>query len=58
MRLLKKCECSYTIDPDRTVCEKCNERFMNASPPRFSLHDKYAGYRRRMKELAKEKGLL
>ena len=58
MRYLRKYDCRYTIDPDLIVCDKCNKKFRNDSPPKFSLHDKYAGYRRRMKELAKQKGLL
>ncbi|MHA1940344.1 MAG: nucleolar RNA-binding Nop10p family protein [Candidatus Hodarchaeales archaeon] len=56
MRLLRKCSCRYTIDQTIKVCQLCQKPFRNASPPKFSLHDKYAHYRRRMKELSKERG--
>ncbi|MFX0174453.1 MAG: nucleolar RNA-binding Nop10p family protein [Candidatus Hodarchaeota archaeon] len=57
MRLLKKCKCSYTIDQSRRICDKCGNEFYSAHPPKFSLHDKYADYRRKMKEIAKQRGL-
>ena len=40
------------------ICPHCDSNFKSAGPPRFSLHDKYASYRRQMKELAKQKGIL
>ena len=59
MRLLRKCHClSYTIDQDKDTCEQCGNPFSSAYPPRFSLYDKYAQYRRQMKEYARSKGLL
>lgn len=36
------------------MCEKCKTYFRSAYPPKFSLHDKYATYRRKMKEIARE----
>ena len=56
MRLLRKCACSYTIDQSKKICDKCGERFHSAYPPKFSPYDKYAHYRRKMKELAKQGG--
>ncbi|MHA1331338.1 MAG: nucleolar RNA-binding Nop10p family protein, partial [Candidatus Hodarchaeales archaeon] len=44
MRLLRKCDCGYTINQNRKICEKCNSPFRSAYPPKFSLHDKYASY--------------
>jgi len=58
MRLLKKCKCSYTIDQTKNICPKCGHQFRSAYPPKFSLYDKYADYRRKMKEQAKQSGLL
>ncbi|MHA1972254.1 MAG: nucleolar RNA-binding Nop10p family protein [Candidatus Hodarchaeales archaeon] len=58
MRLLRKCDCGYTIDQTKKICEKCNSPFRSAYPPKFSLHDKYASYRRKMKEIARMKGSL
>ncbi|MHA2223642.1 MAG: nucleolar RNA-binding Nop10p family protein [Candidatus Hodarchaeales archaeon] len=60
MRLLRKCKCSYTIHTSKESCEKCSSTFRSAYPPRFSPYDKYADYRRKMKELAKQRevGLL
>ena len=58
MRLLRKCTCSYTIDQSKEICNKCGERFHSAYPPKFSPYDKYANYRREMKKLAKQRGLL
>jgi rRNA maturation protein Nop10 len=58
MRLLKKCKCRYTINQSQEICDKCKTKFISAYPPKFSMHDKYADYRRKMKELAKQKGLL
>jgi rRNA maturation protein Nop10 len=58
MRLLKKCKCRYTIDQTIKLCTKCNNPFRCAFPPKFSLYDKYAHYRRKMKEEAKQSGLL
>jgi rRNA maturation protein Nop10 len=58
MRLLRKCSCRYTIDQDQDTCQLCQKPFRVAYPPKFSLHDKYADYRRRMKELARERGVL
>lgn len=58
MRLLRKCKCDYTIDQSILFCTKCNGRFHSAYPPKFSLYDRYADYRRRMKEQAKQRGLL
>ncbi|MFW9903121.1 MAG: nucleolar RNA-binding Nop10p family protein [Candidatus Thorarchaeota archaeon] len=56
MRLLRKCKCSYTIDQLKEICDKCGERFHSAYPPKYSPYDKYADYRRKMKELAKQRG--
>lgn len=40
-------------------CPKCSLKTVEARPPRFSLDDKYASYRREVKEKElKEKGLL
>ncbi|MHA1967166.1 MAG: nucleolar RNA-binding Nop10p family protein [Candidatus Hodarchaeales archaeon] len=58
MRLLRKCKCDYTIDQSKQLCPKCNSQFRSAYPPKFSIHDKYADYRRKMKEEAKQRGLL
>ena len=58
MRLLRKCKCSYTIDQSKEICDECGDRFHSAYPPKFSPHDKYADYKRKMKELAKQSGLL
>jgi len=58
MRLLRKCNCRYTIDQKIEICSQCNSSFKTAVPPKFSLHDKYASYRRQMKELAKQRGIL
>ena len=58
MRLLRKCKCRYTIDQSKKICEKCGDSFQSAYPPKFSPYDKYADYRRKMKELAKQRGLL
>ncbi|MFX0184977.1 MAG: nucleolar RNA-binding Nop10p family protein [Candidatus Hodarchaeota archaeon] len=58
MRLLRKCKCRYTIDQSLKVCNECGNEFYTAHPPKFSLHDKYADYRRKMKEIAKQRGLL
>ncbi len=58
MRLLRRCNCRYTIDQEIDICPYCDSNFKSAGPPRFSLHDKYAAYRRQMKELAKQKGIL
>ncbi|WP_455143178.1 nucleolar RNA-binding Nop10p family protein [Candidatus Hodarchaeum mangrovi] len=54
MRLLRKCDCTYTINQSIKMCEKCKTYFRSAYPPKFSLHDKYATYRRKMKEIARE----
>ena len=58
MRLLRKCKCGYTFDQSKLFCTKCNSQFHSAYPPKFSLYDRYADYRRRMKEQAKQRGLL
>ena len=58
MRFLRRCNCRYTIDQEIDICPHCDNNFKSAGPPRFSLHDKYASYRRQMKELAKQKGIL
>ncbi|UCE15189.1 MAG: ribosome biogenesis protein [Candidatus Heimdallarchaeota archaeon] len=58
MRLLRKCKCSYTMDQSKELCDKCGYRFHSAYPPKYSPHDKYADYRRKMKEHAKQQGLL
>ena len=59
MPLLRRCACyNYTIDESKIICEKCNQKYLMASPPKFSLHDKYAEYRRKMKEIARKEGLL
>lgn len=58
MRLLKKCKCTYTIDQTKNTCPKCGHPIRSAYPPKFSLYDKYADYRRKMKEQAKQSGLL
>jgi rRNA maturation protein Nop10 len=58
MRLLRRCDCRYTINQEIDICEQCNKSFKNAIPPKFSLHDKYASYLRQMKEIAKQRGIL
>ncbi|MHA1206186.1 MAG: nucleolar RNA-binding Nop10p family protein [Candidatus Hodarchaeales archaeon] len=58
MRLLRRCNCRYTIDQDIDICPLCGSSFKTVVPPKFSLHDKYAAYRRQMKEQAKQRGLL
>lgn len=55
MRLLRRCNCRYTIDQEIDICPLCNSKFKSAGPPKFSLHDKYASYRRQMKEEAKQR---
>ena len=57
LRLLRMCKCRYTIDQTQTICPVCNEHFKTAYPPKFSLHDKYAAYRRQMKEWARDRGV-
>tara|TARA_Y100000310_G_scaffold345524_1_gene465980 strand:+ start:6002 stop:6136 length:135 start_codon:yes stop_codon:yes gene_type:complete len=40
-------------------CPKCSAKTVEAKPPRFSLDDKYASYRREAKEKEREeKGLI
>ncbi|MHA1994323.1 MAG: nucleolar RNA-binding Nop10p family protein [Candidatus Hodarchaeales archaeon] len=58
MRLLRKCECRYTLNQSLETCNFCNHAFRTAYPPKFSPHDKYAEYRRRMKKEAKKRGVL
>jgi rRNA maturation protein Nop10 len=46
----------YTMKPE---CPSCSGKTVEAKPPKFSLDDKYASYRREAKENErKEKGLL
>jgi len=47
---LRKCrECSaYTLS--QTACPKCGGDIYIPAPPKFSLEDKYAKYRRALKE--------
>lgn len=41
--MIRKCEkCGYTLE---TVC-KCRNKTKDVHPPKFSLADKYAKYRR------------
>lgn len=46
----------YTMKQE---CPKCSKKTVEAKPPRFSLDDKYASYRREVKRKElEEKGLL
>ncbi len=46
----------YTMKQE---CPTCSGKTVEARPPRFSLDDKYASYRREVKENElKEKGLI
>ena len=46
----------YTM---KLACPKCSLRTVEAKPPKFSLDDKYASYRREVKEKErKEKELI
>ncbi len=58
MRLLKQCECRYTMNQSLEICDLCKKPFKTVYPPKFSLHDKYAHYRRRMKKEAETRGSL
>ena len=58
MRLLRRCNCRYTIDQEIDICPHCDSNFKSAGHPRFSQHQMPSGYRRQMKELAKQKGIL
>ena len=43
----------------KDTCPKCNAKTHLAKPPKYSLKDKYAEYRRKVKqEELKKKGLL
>ena len=52
VHLLKKCSCRYTINQELEVCSDCNTPFRSAHPPKFSLHDRFFEYRRRMREFS------
>ena len=56
-KILTCLECkTYTMKQE---CPSCSAKTVEARPPRFSLDDKYASYRREVKEKElKEKGLL
>ena len=56
-RILYCGTCSkYTMKQE---CPSCGGKTVEARPPKFSLDDKYASYRREAKEAErKEKGLL
>ncbi|MBI3190069.1 nucleolar RNA-binding Nop10p family protein [archaeon] len=42
--MIKRCvKCGYTM---RDVCSLCNAKTSTAHPPKFSISDKYAKYRR------------
>lgn len=46
----------YTL---KEKCTKCNNQTIRKIPPKYSLQDKFASYRRQIKEKErKEKGLL
>ena len=45
----KNCK-EYTLDG---ICVKCKEKTASKNPPRFSPHDRYGGYRRKLKKLNK-----
>lgn len=57
VNILKCPKCyRYTM---KAVCPNCREKTINIRPPKFSLEDKFAHYRRETKRmLLKEKGLL
>lgn len=54
--LLRKCvKCgAYTLNKDR--CPYCGGPVRLPHPPKFSLDDKYAKYRRLMKKMSKKTG--
>ena len=58
MKKILVCEsCSkYTM---KQQCPQCSGKTVEARPPKFSLDDKYASYRREVKETERiEKGLI
>ena len=58
MKKIKMCpeDRLYTL---KDKCSKCGTETIITAPPKFSVDDKYAGYRREAKEkLRKEAGLL
>ncbi len=58
MKKILTCQtCSlYTM---KQLCPKCSGKTVEAKPPKFSLDDKYASYRREVKETSREeKGLI
>ncbi|MGP3666891.1 MAG: RNA-protein complex protein Nop10 [Candidatus Bathyarchaeota archaeon] len=50
LRRCKKCG-EYTLN--KISCPKCGGEVYTPAPPKFSPDDKYAKYRRMMKEFAK-----
>ena len=55
-RLLRRCEnYHYTIDQSRTKCRICGTPLSQAAPARYSPLDRYAKYRRQMRELSQLK---
>ena len=58
MKKILVCETDhlYTMKQE---CPKCSGKTVEAKPPKFSLDDKYASYRREVKEKEREeKGLV
>ena len=57
MKHLFKCGCgNYSL---AKICSKCGKETQQPKPPKFSLDDKYAGLRRKVrKEALKKKGLV
>ena len=57
MKSILKCEEGhYTLN---AVCEKCGKKAVTVVPLKYSPDDKYASYRRKVKEPSfKEKGLI
>ncbi|MEM2143662.1 MAG: nucleolar RNA-binding Nop10p family protein [Candidatus Thorarchaeota archaeon] len=50
--LFKCAQCgSYTLRD--TSCPKCNGKVFDPEPPKFSLVDKYAEYRRRARKMGR-----
>ena len=57
MQILKCIKCKkYTF---KQKCDKCGEKTVQPKPPKFSLTDKYAEYKRKVKKKElEEKNLL
>jgi H/ACA ribonucleoprotein complex subunit 3 len=48
MKHILKCENSHYTMKD--ICPKCSKKALSSRPPKYSVEDKYAEYRRRAKE--------